>query len=55
VNAIKIGIVIATPFVVGSIGGGKLAEVAGLDGWPATGVKLGVGIAAYILVANLLR
>lgn len=54
-NAIKIGIIIATPFVVGSIGGGKLAELAKLEGWSATGVKLGTGIAAYVIVANLLR
>jgi hypothetical protein len=57
VNAIKIGAIVGGAFVAGDIGGGRLADMLGIapsSEWSRKGVKLGTGIAAYLILASVL-
>lgn len=56
-NAIKLGALIGGTFVIGDIAGAKIADAFGLtleSPWARKGVKIGVGVAAYFLLASVL-
>lgn len=56
-NAIKIGVVVGGAFVAGDVGGAKIADAIGLGldrVWARKGVKIGTGIAAYLVLASVL-